>query len=517
MKSDQYWEQFAILPTDLEYLTNLLVEDERPKTLEELGRELILHRHQQLVTLAEESLSQGRIYRPGESYEVEERIIFPNLGNLLGEVVAVRPGHNPQYEPFTVVQVRMTNGDEREFAAELPGGHPLDEATYLPTEEADPEKLCHLYGKRIQELLYQALDNDLRFVTVAEQWFIKDLLMNVSQMQLNIAEAMLDMIGGGPLPTENFLSELELPAEISRDLQLFSLEYALLQDLRFDEVGPVGQALWYLRRMEPGQVLEIPAHLRYLPRPYNRNLLNEMMRSMEAQLDDEWSELPFKGELDPQGAVTVTLSYPHWRSGTLPLTAKLGQIFPTAHRTDHVRFTFVDGTGGEEFPGWVVRSGRYVYGLEEWYQKYKVGPGTYIDLVRGKNPGTIVVSTRPFRSKRGDWLRTVSVGDNTLSLEVTRYPVFCEFDELAAIGVSDPEAVDALAEKMKHVTLETLVDQVFRELAVLSLQRAVHVVTLYSVLNLLRRVPPAPLQAILAAGQQYISLGDNYWSYRGEN
>ena len=107
--------------------------------------------------------------------------------------------------------------------------------------------------------------------------------------------------------------------------------------------------------------------------------------------------------------------------------------------------------------------------------------------------------------------------DNTLSLEVTRYAVFCEFDELAAIGVSDPEAVDALAEQMKRVPLETLVDQVFRELAVLSLQRAVHVVTLYSVLNLLRRVSPAPLQAILAAGQQYVSLGDNYWSYRGEN
>lgn len=517
MKSDQYWEQFTILPTDLEHLTNLLVEDERPKTLEELSHELILHRHQQLVDLAEESLAQGRIYRPGESYESGERVIFPNLGNLLGEVISVRPGHNPQYEPFTVMQLRMANGDEREFAADLPEGHPLDKATYLPAEEMDPEELYRLHGKRGQELLYQALDNDPQFVTVAEQWFIKDLLMSVSQVQLNIAEAMLDMVGGGALPTEDFLSELELPAEISEDLQLFSLEYALLRDPRFDEVGPLGQALWYLRRMEPQQVLEIPAHLRHLPLPYNRSLLNEMMLSLGAKLDDEWSELPFEGELDLQGTITVTLSYPHWRSGTLPLTAKLRRVFPTARQTDHVRFTFVDGENDEEFPGWVARSGRYIYGLEEWYQKYKVGPGAYIDLVRGENPGTITVSTRPFRSKRGDWLRTVSVADDTLSLEVTRYAVFCEFDELAAIGVSDPAAVDALAKQMKRVPLETLVDQIFRELAVLSLQRAVHVITLYSVLNLLRRVPLAPLQAILAAGQQYISLGDNYWSYRGED
>jgi hypothetical protein len=143
-------------------------------------------------------------------------------------------------------------------------------------------------------------------------------------------------------------------------------------------------------------------------------------------------------------------------------------------------------------------------------------PGSYVDLAAGEEPGEILVNARIFRSKRGEWLRTITAKERTFSLEVTRYPVFCEFDELAALGVPDPDAVDALAEKMQNRSLESLVDEVFQELAVLSLQRAVHTVTLHSVINLFRRVPPAPVQAILASGRQFISLGDNYWSYRGE-
>ncbi len=63
---------------------------------------------------------------------------------------------------------------------------------------------------------------------------------------MNIAEAMLDMSGGGPMPTDDLLQEIDLPDEISTPLQAFSLEHALLRDRRFDDVGPSGYALWYL-------------------------------------------------------------------------------------------------------------------------------------------------------------------------------------------------------------------------------------------------------------------------------
>ncbi|MFP4343280.1 MAG: hypothetical protein ACLFU8_01185 [Anaerolineales bacterium] len=515
MNSEQYWEQISILPGDLEYLVNLLLEEEKPRGLEDLARALIVHRHQQMIDLAKESLAEGRIYRPGESYEMGEAVIFPHLGNLRGEVVNLRAGNNPEYEPFTVVTVQTEAGDQRHFATDLPLDHPLDSATYVPAADVAPEEIYEEHAAELAAELRTALQQSRHFVRVGHKWFVRDLLMEVSPVQLNIAEAMLDMVGGGPLTTQALLEELELPEEIPEPLQVFSLEHALERDPRFDEVGPAGQALWYLRRMEPKEVREIPEHLRYVPIPYNRSILNEMMISLEDEVDDEWSESEFEGELEPGDNVTVALLYPHWRSGTLPLTDKLTQLFPTARFTDRVRFTFIDGETENEFPGWVARNARYVYGLEKWYAEYNAAPGSLIDIRQGEEPGTIVVNVRAFRSKRGEWLRTAKVQGDAYSFEVTRYPVYCEFDELTALGVPQPEAVDDLAEELRHVPVETLVEQVFRELAVLSLQRAVHAKTLHSVLNLFRRLPPGPMLAILAAGQQYVSLGDNYWSYRG--
>jgi hypothetical protein len=518
VKSEQYWEEFSLLPADFDYLVNYLVENESPQTLDELTRVLITYRHEKLVSLMEDTFSRGKIYQPAETYEVGEQVIFPHMGSLVGEVTSVRPGRNPEYEPFSVIHLQMKDGSERQFAAELTQEHPLNEATYVSVMDVSPEELYARHSAKVKSVLQRALEQAEQFVSVAHQWFIRDLMVDVSTGQLNIAEAMLDMNQGGPLPTEDFLTEIELPAEIPEELRIFSLEYALMRDKRFDEVGPTGQGVWYLRRMEPKGVLEIPEHLRYIPIPYNRALLDEVMLSLERQIDDEWSEVEIDEEEMPadEEETTVILSYPHWRSGTLPLTYRLAQLFPTARITDRIRFTFVDRDTEESFPGWVVRSNRYVYGLADWYDAYKIAPGAYIDLWQGEEPGVIEVGVRQFRSRRGEWLRTVTVDDGRLSFEVTRVPVTCEFDELAAIAVPDPEAVDALADQFKKVPLPALVDQIFRGLAVLSLQRAVHAMTLYAVVNLVRRVPPAPLMAVLATVPQFTSLGNNYWAYRGD-
>ncbi len=518
VKSEQYWDEFSLLPADFDHLINYLVDNESPKTLDELTEVLIAYRHEKLVELMEDTFSQGKIYQPAESYEVGERVIFPHMGSLVGEVLSVRPGRNPEYEPFSVIHLQMKDGSERQFAAELAQEHPLNDVTYVSVMDVSPEELYQKHGAKVKSVLQRALEQAEQFVAVAHQWFIRDLMVDISAGQLNIAEAMLDMDEGGPLPTTDLLTEIELPTEIPEELRVFSLEYALMRDKRFDEVGPTGQGVWYLRRMEPQGVLEIPEHLRYIPIPYNRALLDEVMLSLERQIDDEWSEIDVDEEEAPVDGeeITVILSYPHWRGGTLPLTYRLAQLFPTARITDRVRFTFVDADTGESFPGWVVRSNRYVYGLGDWYDEYKVAPGTYIDLQQGEEPGVIEIGVRQFRSRRGEWLRTVTVDDGRLSFEVTRVPVTCEFDELAAIAVPDPEAVDELSEQFTKVTLPALVDQIFRGLAVLSLQRAVHAMTLYAVVNLVRRVPPAPLMAVLATVPQFTSLGNNYWAYRGD-
>ncbi len=515
VQNDQYWEQFSVLPTDLEHITNFLVETERPQTIDQLTQEVIRARHQQMVALIEDTLAQGSIYRPGDSYTVGEKIIFPHLNNLLGEVIEVRPGHNPEYDEFSVIRVRMESGVVREFTAALTCDHPLNQATYLPSTDVAPDEIYGRHGEKIKTTLRSALEKNVQFLSVGDQWFLRDLVMEMSAGQLNIAEALLDMAGGGPLRTKELLAEMEVPAEIPQPLQLFSLEYALLHDRRFDEVGPAGYALWHLRQMEPQGVLEVPQPLRYMPIPYNRGLLDETMLALERQIDDEWSDIQYP--LQPADTVTVVLSYPHWRSGTLPLSPRVAQLFPTARVTDRIRFTFMDATMKQTFPGWVVRSGRYVYGLAEWYKKLGASVGVYVDLARGDEPGVIQVNLRTTKAKRREWLRTVTTESGQVLFEVTRIPVACEFDELATVAVPDPKAVDELAQQLQRVSLEALLEQIFNGLAGLSLQRAVHAMTLYSVLNLLRRVPPAPMLAVLATSSRYVSLGDNYWAYRGES
>ncbi len=515
VQKDQYWEAFTLLPSDIEHLINFMVETERPHTVAELARELIRYRHEQAVTLMRDMMARGRIYRPREAYRVGETVIFPHLGNVIGEVIQVRPGRNPGYEPFSVIRVRVDGSDEeREFAAELKVDHPLNTASYVTEVDVEVDELVARHGAKVEAVLREALETSPQFVSVADRWFVRDLLMEVPPGQLNIAEALLYMHEGGPVPTEAFLAEMDLPAEIPDELKLFSLEYALLHDSRFDEVGPAGEALWYLKHMEPRQVLETPPHLRYVPIPYNRALLDESMLSLEQQVNDEWSGLPPAEEVvEP---VTVVLTYPHWRSGTLPLAPHVVSLFPTARITDRIRFTFVDGRTREEFPGWVVRSGRYVYGLADWYEANHVQVGTRIDLRRGEEPGKIVVEVHPLRSRRREWIHTAEVEDGQLVLAVTQVPVYCQYDELAAVYVPDPEAVDVLAEQLRRSSLEVLLEQIFGNLAGLNLQRTVHGMTLYSVLNLVRRVPPAPMLAVLATSPKYVSLGNNYWAYRGE-
>ncbi|MGC9349215.1 MAG: hypothetical protein ACP5JG_13810 [Anaerolineae bacterium] len=514
VSNDQYWEQFTVQPSDLDHLVNFLVESERPHSLDELTYELIRYRHEQVNRLLEETLSQGRVYRPGEAYEVGESLIFPHMGDFAGEIVNVREGRNPEYEPFSVIAVKPSEGEAREFVAELTQEHPLNEATYLPGEEITVDDIVNIYADEVRDELFQALETHEQFVNVAYMWFVRALLVEISPGQLNIAEALLDMEDGGPARTSDILEQIDLPDEISRELQLFSLEYALLRDHRFDEVGPAGYALWYLQDLEPAEVQETPPLLRYMAIPYNRQLLGDVMLSLEQQAADEWSDFP-AADL-PEGRVTIVLSYPHWRSGTLPLASHVAKLFPTARITDRIRFTFVDAQTGDEFPGWVVRSGRYVYGLEAWYADKEAFVGAFVDLEEGEEPGTIRIGVRPIRSRRREWLRTVTVEENNLLFEVTRVPVLCEFDELAAIAVSNPDAVDAIRGHFNRASLESLIDRAFSGLAGLSLQRAVHAMTLYSVLNLMRRVPPGPMLAALAASTRYTSLGDNYWAYRGE-
>jgi hypothetical protein len=509
-----YWDtEFQVTPDDLSYLSTLLVEEELPRSVDELGQALVSYHCQQEAALIETVLSEGTPYQPKRSYEIGERVIFPALGYQLGEVIGIRPGHNPEYDPFQVIQVKFDKGSKREFAAEFTADHPLNQEAQAvaagDVEQHTTEELTEMYGPQVGKMLEKRLEAEANFVRLAGKWFPKDLLVQVHIGHLNLAEAVLDMSNGGPLPTKDLLGDLELPEETTSQLRIFSLNYALQEDKRFDEVGPAGQVLWFLHRLEPEGVQSTPRLLQYEPVAYDPALLTSEMLTLENQLDDEWSGLESPAKVDEP--VTVVLTYPHWKSGTLPLSSRLARVFPTG-RTHRIRFIFVDGKTGEEMPGWVVREGRYAYGLKEWYKSHNIPVGAYLEVKRDKTPGKVIVRPRSLRSRR-EWVRVALPVEERLTFEVRKELIACEYDELTIVTEEDPEAVNSVRARARErgLSLEQLTAEIFPELAKLSPQGTVHATTLYSAINVVTRTPPGPLLAELTTNDTYVPVGDNYW------
>ena len=521
-QNPSYWgNEFKITPDDLQHLGTLLVEDELPRSAAELGRALVLYRCRQEETLIERALSQGVPYQPMRSYKEGDQIVFPALGYRVGKVVGIRPGHNPEHDAFQVIQVEFESGRKREFAAELKSEHPLNAAAQAsPLDGGDlrpADELAGEYGPQVGEKLSAALESKSGFIRLAGKWFPQDLLVKVHVGHLNLAEAVLDMAGGGPLPTEELLGDLELPEEISSQLRVFSLNYALQEDERFDEVGPAGEVLWFLRRLEPEAVQSPPRYLRYKPLEYDHASLTSEMLALEQQLDDEWSDLIQAESGAVATPVEVVLTYPHWKSGTLGLSRRLETVFPSG-RTHRIRFTFVDGDTGEEMPGWVVRESRYVYGLEEWYRKNDLLVGTYLELERGPEPGTVLVRPRSRRSRR-EWIRVALPVEGRLIFEMRKQLVACDYDELMIVAENAPHTMEQVWDDVRErgLALSHLVAEIFPELAKLSPQGTVHAATLYSAINVVTRIPPGPLLAELVSGDTFAPVGDNYWVLRSNS
>lgn len=507
-----YWgNEFTITPEDIQHLSAWLVEEEIPRSTEELGRMLVLHHCQQEEALVEQAMSQGTPYQPRRHYEQGEQVIFPALDYRVGTVVGIRPGHNPAYGDFKVIQVAFDAGKLREFAAELAVDHPLNREPNADVGSGlqSPEELAAIYGPLVAKKLEAYLESDPNFVRLAGQWFLKDLLVEVHAGHLNLVEARLDMANGGPLPTEALVGDLELPEKIAPQLRIFSLNYALQEDERFDEVGPAGQVLWFLRRLEPEGVRVTPPRLVYQPIEYDPALLTSEMSALERELDDEWSNTGSHGEVT--GPVTIVLTYPHRKSGTLPLSGRLMSVFPTG-RTRRIRFTFVDANTGAEMPGWIVRQGRYIYGLEAWYKANDIPVGAYLELARGDRPDVVTIRPRTQRARR-EWVRVALPVNGRLTFEMRKELVACDYDELMIIAEEDPQAMEEVWKRVHtlNIPLGQLIAEIFPELAKLSPQGTVHAATLYSAVNTMLRTPPGPLLAELAVNAMYAPVGDNYW------
>jgi hypothetical protein len=289
------------------------------------------------------------------------------------------------------------------------------------------------------------------------------------------------------------------------------LDNALFHDNRFDEVGPAGKVLWYLRDLEPSEVTQVPDQLAYEPMEYNWQLLSDELIALEREIDDELSNL--RSPVDPLDAVTFSLNYPHRRVGTLPLNSHVRHLFPTAYEAPRILMTLIDGQTGEEMVGWVVREHRYVYGLANFYRRHKLPVGTYVSVRRTDDPSRVVVDFNGHRP-RTEWIRLATPGHNQrLQFENHKRSIGADYDDLMILGADDLDAVDALwiptAQPRKD--LATLMQELTSELARLTPQHTVHAKTLYSAVNVLRRCPPGPIFATLVARPEFEHVGGPYW------
>lgn len=508
-----YWgSKFNLTDTDIEQLYNHFIEVERPQTAVDLVAVLVSYRVAEETNRVKKLLSGRSIYQPENDYAVGDELVFPALQFAYGRVVGIRDGYNPQDGQFKVIHVELNN-KTREFAAALKSTHALNSINgnaLAELIEVDVDQIIAQYGEQIAPKITAELEKRPEFIRLAQEWFIRGLMVDITVGHLHLTEAVLEMHDGGPLPVSEILPHLDMDASVHAEVSAFSLNYALLQDNRFDEVAPAGQVAWFLRRLEPEGVNSTPERIAYPPIPYDRALLSPQLILLERELDDEWSEIPVT---QPADLVVFTLLYPHRLTGVIPLSARIRPLIPPS-RSPRQRILLVDDETNEQIQAWVVRDGRYIFGLHDWYNKHEIPIGGFVHLRTGPEPGVLSLGYDRRRPQR-EWVRLATAVDNRIQFELKRRGVGCGFDDLMIVGTDTIAAIDALWQRATNHqrSLASLLAEIFPQLSQLNPQNSVHAKTLYSAINMLRRVPPAPLFAELVRHPAFQPVGDHYWQF----
>ena len=514
-----HWaHSFSIGAEDIDGITNLLLEEETPLSAIELATEIIKKREAKLRQQLREQFAGAKVYRPAERFEVGDRLTFSQLDYATASVVALRSGQMPDKTPLKVAKVRFdADGGgalTREYVIEYAGAHPLNDSdlNQHPSQvdtDYTVEDILEDPATTIVEQVNEALERNPDLVRIAGAWFVRELMVDVDIGHLHLAEAALDIYGGGPLGTEQILKEIGGLGDAPAPLQMFSLNFAMNGDERFDEVGAAGEVLWHLTALLPRQVRQVPAILQYEPIQYDRALLNDDMLQLEYDLGDEHSPISAP---PPDDEVELTLTYPHRRVGTLPINAETRHIFPDA-RTPRIAITIVDTIDREEFPCWVVHQSKYVYGLAPIFQKHHLPVGAFVYLNRTDDRSRVEIEFDDYRP-RTEWIPLVERAEgNRLRFQTAQRAIGADYDEHIIVGVSNLPEVDKLGKDIltSKVTLSELLRSLVAELSRHNPQGTVHAKVLYSALNILRRCPPGPMFATLLTNPDFEYVGGNYW------
>jgi hypothetical protein len=514
----EFWlEEFTVNEEDVLYLYEWLVEENEPRTLEELGRKVIERR----CLREEEALlkrgNDGAIYQPQDKYKVGQRLLFPAFDYAPAEVLAIRDGDNPRFGSFKVIQVQLEDeSSPREFTAELTTEHALSgSASMLQDSDAQiaAQQLFELYGVTVRENLQESLAQNGDFVSFGDSWYLRGLVPEVTPFHLNIAEAMI-YERAQPLSIEQLLQEVDFPPEIKPAVRTYALSHVLSQDSRFAEVTVEDESEWFLKDLIPDSVYDLPVHLVVAHATRGGEWLNRELRDFALELGDEADALegvPATPSPAPVSAA-LFLTYPHRREGTLPLNASALALV-SERPSERFVVTFVDQRHKEEMQGWMMPAAGYAWGLGYWYERHDLPIGAVIELAKGDDPFTFVVSYQKGRSK-ADWIRQARVMDGKVSFSMQRKSYFSRFDKHLLIDEGSVSALDELWTPAKQAgSLLEYVFELFPELAKLNVLGQVHAKTLYSAVNLTRRCGAVPIFAAMTRQACFDPVGDGHWVY----
>jgi len=351
-------------------------------------------------------------------------------------------------------------------------------------------------------------------VAVDEQWLLADMLAEVNIGHLNIAEALIYM-QEKPLKTEQFFDDLGLDANVSLPMRAVSLNHAFNHDPRFDQIDVQGEPHWYIKTLVPDGVLNPPMLLQHTSTAYNRALLSVELLQLEWELDDEWGESSLNNDIPSVvPSTTMTLTYPHRRYGTLPLSGRTRSFFPNCDQ-DRSMITIVDGRWGNRYTCWVAHKERYVYGLGKWMDDHELPVGAILTLERSPDEKELILDFRTRRAKR-EWARiaTADLENRHLTFEMNKIMIACEYDEYLVVADHSTEPIDELRNSLHEegVGLMDVVEQVTPELIKLNPQGTVHAKSVYSATNILYRCAPGAVFYALISNRKFTDVGDGFFA-----
>jgi len=515
-----YWQSFSLDEDDVERLYNSFLETESPQMIQPLIDSTVRRIIENEKLRLEKLQSKSALFMPKETYQVGDTLEFSAFDMKMGKIVAIRDGHNPDITAFQVIKVEFDDGRIHEFASGIED-HVLNDPILFDPDDPNlnPEHVLSTFGSEIKSGFESSLNEFGGFSFIGQEWFPESLLIDINEGHLNLAEAVLDFNNGEPISATSICEQIGLAAE-NKKLTEFSLNIALQADSRFDEVGPAGEVLWFLTALEPDEVKEQPKYLVLdIPEDYlsidNENNSNQI-GLFEGVIADEHE---IRASINPENKdLTFSLIYPHWRSGTLPLSEELRSFFPSALEAPHIRFTFIDGATKNKFPGWVIQNDKYVCGLKEWYQTQELLPGSLVHIKKGKNPGEVIISADKKRSSR-QWIRVAKLNENgKLGFSMDMSSVKGRYNDRMILSINDLEKLDQLwLTSADNFKFEQTVRYVMRELMKLNPQGHVHAQELYAATNLILRTPPRAILTVLNNADWISHQGDLYFRLEETN